>query len=162
MILWYDLIQFYKHVQTCPWWYVLIRFLSMSRLVWKWIHDEIAKNGSNLSEWQTIIPWWKSYSLDRFDKRAVKNVPMHRPSIKKSLVNPSGTLICTLNFIKPCYFDRKMVRIGPKAIIKLQLRPLPPKMQAKRWAWELSETWSMTVQELSFEEVWICQTAKRW
>ena len=73
MILWYDLIQFYKHVQTCPWWYVLIRFLSMSRLVWKWIHDEIAKNGSNLSEWQTIIPWWKSYSLDRFDKRAVKN-----------------------------------------------------------------------------------------
>ena len=69
-------------------------------------------------------------------------------------VNPSETLICTLNFIKPCYFDRKMVRIGPKAIIKLQLLPLPPKRQAKRWAWELSETWSMTVQELSFEEVW--------
>ena len=75
--------QFYKHVQTCSnimtrfdtilqtcsnlsmiLWYDLIRFISMSRLVLRWIHDEITKNGSNLSEWQKVHHLTKSYSLD--------------------------------------------------------------------------------------------------
>ena len=50
----------------------MIRFLNMSRLVLKWIHDEISWKCLKFEEWHTIIPR-QSYSLDRFDERAVKN-----------------------------------------------------------------------------------------
>ena len=64
-ILRYDLIWFYKHVQTCPWyyntiwydstnilWHDLIRFLIMSRLVLRWIHEEAS---------EVFLPWVEVY-----------------------------------------------------------------------------------------------------
>ena len=92
MLLWYELIQFYKHVETCleflkplilidaiddktslnllensdTNWCNLLH-LNMSRLVHRYMTKY--KNWAN----QRRNSWRQSYSLDRFDERAVKN-----------------------------------------------------------------------------------------
>ena len=72
IMLWYDLIRFYKHVQTCH--NIMIEFdtilqtcLNLSKKMMKYtkIHLKFLRN-------VLFFSWRQSYSLDRFDERAVK------------------------------------------------------------------------------------------
>ena len=74
IMLWYDLIRFYKHVQTCH--NIMIQFdtilqtcLNLSKKMMKYtkIHLKFLRN-------VLFFSWRQSYTLDRFDERAVKNV----------------------------------------------------------------------------------------
>jgi hypothetical protein len=78
IILWYDLIRFYKHFQTClnAIWYNRIiscpswnSHVNMSRLVLNHKMTEYSKIWANGRK--KVLR--QSYSLDRFGKRAVKN-----------------------------------------------------------------------------------------
>ena len=84
--IWYNSTNMFRLVQIL--WCDLIRFLSMSRLVLKWILDEITKNGSNLSKWQKVHHMTKSYSLDRCEQ-----VERSKSWILKKLRPPSIQLL---------------------------------------------------------------------
>ena len=86
IMLWYDLIRFYKHVQTCH--DIMIRFYKHVQTCpdLSWYYDTIWYDSANMSRFVYDTIWYnstcvkyvwtcmtQSYSLDRFDKWAVKN-----------------------------------------------------------------------------------------
>ena len=103
IMLWYDLIRFYKHVQTCH--NIMIQFdtilqtcLNLSKKMMKYtkIHLKFLRN-------VLFFSWRQSYSLDRFDERAVKNCTCVPKGQLKFIYSEKATKFCEISTLLLSY-----------------------------------------------------------